>query len=134
MHDTAYEIGQKFLEVYWTDQFSRILDVGSRDINGTLRDFCPPAADYIGLDLEPGAEVDVVVGLAAPFPFDDELFDNRGLDLVLGTPTKCSGSPSPRSAACSKPADMSTSMRLQTGFITLFLTTTGASIQNQDWH
>ena len=39
MHDTAYEIGQKFLEIYWPDGFRRILDVGSRDVNGTLKDF-----------------------------------------------------------------------------------------------
>ncbi len=39
MHDTAYEIGQKFLELHWTHGFGRILDVGSRDVNGTLKDF-----------------------------------------------------------------------------------------------
>lgn len=39
MHDTAYEIGRKFFEIYWSDGFRRILDVGSRDVNGTLRDF-----------------------------------------------------------------------------------------------
>ena len=51
MHDTAYEIGQKFLEIYWSDGFRRILDVGVRDVNGTLRDFCPLAAEYVGVDL-----------------------------------------------------------------------------------
>ncbi len=39
MHDTAYEIGQKFLGLYWTHDFGRIFDVGSRDVNGTLKDF-----------------------------------------------------------------------------------------------
>ena len=29
MHDTAYEIGQKFLETYWKDGFSRILAIAS---------------------------------------------------------------------------------------------------------
>ncbi len=39
MYDTAYEIGQKFLETYWKDGFRSILDAGARDVNGTLKDF-----------------------------------------------------------------------------------------------
>lgn len=75
MHDTAYEIGKKFFEVYWSPAFNRILDVGSRDVNGSLRDFCPAGAIYVGIDLEPGPGVDIVPEDHNVFPFDSESFD-----------------------------------------------------------
>ena len=80
MHDTAYEIGQRFFEVYWQEGFKIILDVGSRNVNGTLRDFCPPDAEYIGVDLEAGQDVDIVLKDPTSFPFPDEYFD-----LVVST-------------------------------------------------
>ena len=75
MHDTAYEIGQKFLETHWTQGFGKILDVGARDVNGTLRVFCPPGAEYVGVDLVPGPGVDIVLDGSDSFPFEDESFD-----------------------------------------------------------
>lgn len=80
MHDTAYEIGRGFFETYWSDRFRRILDVGAQNVNGTLRDFCPPDAEYVGVDLEPGADVDVVLDELGSFPFED-----RSFDLVVST-------------------------------------------------
>ena len=80
MHDTAYEIGRTFLEVYWSERFHRILEIGSRNVNGTLRDFCPANADYVGVDLEPGTNVDIVLQEAGSLPFDDATFD-----IVLST-------------------------------------------------
>ena len=53
MHDSAYyELGRMFFELYWRDTFSRVLEVVARDVNGSVRDFCPPNADYIGVDLD----------------------------------------------------------------------------------
>src|SRR6266567_3849172 len=75
MHPSALQIGQKFLELYWNKEFKRILDVGARDINGSLRTFCPGGAEYIGVDLEGGAGVDVVLKDAYDYPFSDEHFD-----------------------------------------------------------
>ena len=55
MHDSAYyELGRMFFELYWRDTFSRVLEVGARDVNGSVRDFCPPNADYIGVALDAG--------------------------------------------------------------------------------
>jgi SAM-dependent methyltransferase len=80
MHPSALQIGQKFLELYWQTSFGRILDVGSRDINGSLRTFRPADAEYIGIDLEPGKGVDVVLDDPYKYPFPDGYFD-----IVLST-------------------------------------------------
>lgn len=55
MHAGPYS----FVERYATDEPIRILEIGSRNINGTVRDHFP-AADYVGVDLMPGPGVDVV--------------------------------------------------------------------------
>jgi SAM-dependent methyltransferase len=57
------------------DTFSRVLDVGARDVNGSVRDFCPPNADYIGVDLDAGPGVDHVLDDPTKLPFDDDTFD-----------------------------------------------------------
>jgi hypothetical protein len=76
MHPSALQIGQKFLELYWTAaETKRILDIGARDINGSLRTFCPSGAEYIGVDLEAGPGADVVLKDAYDYPFPDEYFD-----------------------------------------------------------
>jgi SAM-dependent methyltransferase len=74
MHDTAYEIGRLFFEIY-ARPGDFILDVGSSDINGSLRDFEPEGSWYIGVDLEAGKGVDVVVGQISQLPFAAESFD-----------------------------------------------------------
>jgi glycosyltransferase involved in cell wall biosynthesis/SAM-dependent methyltransferase len=75
MHDTAFEIGQKFLEKYLAGQRPRILDVGSQNVNGTLRDCAPPGSQYIGVDIAAGVGVDVVLDNPYSFPFGDNHFD-----------------------------------------------------------
>jgi len=54
-------------------QQGRVLDIGSLDVNGSVRDLFP-LADYIGLDMRPGDNVDVV-GNSHDIPFDDDHFD-----------------------------------------------------------
>jgi len=80
MHKSAYEIGHKFLERYWEKGMENILEVGSLDVNGTLRDFQPSDSKWIGIDLEPGKGVDIVIERASIFPFEDQSFD-----LVVAT-------------------------------------------------
>ncbi len=74
MHPTAKQGGIAFFQCYGTAG-AQILDVGSRDVNGSLRGHAPPDATYVGIDLEPGKSVDVVVAPGEPFPFADENFD-----------------------------------------------------------
>jgi len=80
MHKSAYEIGGKFLDRYWQSGMEKILEVGALDVNGSLRDFQPKDSDWIGVDLEAGNGVDVVVERSTKLPFEDNTFD-----LILAT-------------------------------------------------
>src|ERR1051325_4567827 len=76
MHDTALRTGALFFECYgklFTNP--SILDVGSMDVNGTLRSVAPASATYTGIDLSPGLCVDLVVTAGDRLPFDDGAFD-----------------------------------------------------------
>lgn len=75
MHDSAHHHGQLFFDVYWQPTFSTVVELGSYDVNGTLRDVTPPGARYIGLDLEAGPGVDVIVGAGQPLPFASDAID-----------------------------------------------------------
>ena len=76
MHDTALIYGRAFFENYLPqDRDVKILDVGSLDVNGSLRSVAPPAASYVGVDLGAGAGVDVVLDDPYALPFADQSFD-----------------------------------------------------------
>src|SRR5260370_40291354 len=74
MHDTAYEIGGLFFRSY-VSAGDFILDIGSMDINGSLRDFLPEGSCYLGVDLSIGNGVNVVVKSNFQLPFAEEVFD-----------------------------------------------------------
>ena len=74
MHDTAYEIGRLFFQIY-VSPGDLILDVGSMDINGSLRDFRPENSKYLGIDLAAGDGVDIVAKTNTELPFADDAFD-----------------------------------------------------------
>jgi SAM-dependent methyltransferase len=80
MHPSAFQIGKKIFDIYWKNEFKRILDVGARDVNGSLRAFCPSGAEYVGVDLEAGPGVDIVLKDPYDYPFPNEHFD-----LVVST-------------------------------------------------
>lgn len=42
-------------------QPGRILEIGSMDVNGSVRELFADATEYVGIDIAPGAGVDVVV-------------------------------------------------------------------------
>jgi len=75
MHFSAYEHGRLFFELYWRPEFSEIVDLGAMNVNGTLRDHCPAGARYIGLDMEAGPGVDIVVTPGQPVPIADSSVD-----------------------------------------------------------
>lgn len=52
----------------------KVLDVGSRDINGTYRDLFS-AHEYEGLDVVPGSNVDIVAEQPYNYGIDDESYD-----------------------------------------------------------
>jgi SAM-dependent methyltransferase len=75
MHDTAFAIGCAFFETYLADRPAEILEIGSREVNGGLRQGAPPGAAYIGVDLVPGPGVDLVLENAYALPFAGDRFD-----------------------------------------------------------
>lgn len=77
MHSSAYRLAEDFARRYLADlPPGRVLDVGSYDVNGTLRPiFAALGWDYVGLDRSPGPNVDVVAGSPDAWPFADGEFD-----------------------------------------------------------
>jgi SAM-dependent methyltransferase len=75
MHKSAYLIGQKFFSRYVTREFSTILELGSYNVNGTLKDFQPKNSRWIGADIEAGPGVDLILADTSKLPFDDCTFD-----------------------------------------------------------
>lgn len=52
-----------------------VLDIGAQDVNGSLRQFCPLNAKYVGVDFVNGVGVDVVLTDPYKLPFDDNSAD-----------------------------------------------------------
>lgn len=75
MHDSAFRIGELVMQTYCDLPNARILEIGSMDVNGSLRDAAAPTTDYVGVDLEEGPSVDVVIKPGEKLPFDDASFD-----------------------------------------------------------
>jgi SAM-dependent methyltransferase len=82
MHPTAYRNGSIFFVTY--SQFfiegSTVVDIGSQNVNGTLKDHVPSNFTYIGVDFVPGNGVDVILEDPYKLPYDDE-----SIDLVISS-------------------------------------------------
>lgn len=79
MHPTAMRHGKAFFDAY-APAFDparpiRLLEIGAQNLNGSLRDVCPPGVDYTGVDFAAGPGVDVVLEDAYSLPFADQAFD-----------------------------------------------------------
>lgn len=68
MHPEA----DQWVSRYRSDESISVLDIGGRDINGTVRHLFP-AAEYAVLDVRPGAGVDMVADAASWIP--DRVYD-----------------------------------------------------------
>ena len=76
MHDTALEYGGLFFKTYTDNGKSiKVLDLGSQDVNGSLRTVAPKKAEYVGVDFADGKGVDVKITDPYALPFDDESID-----------------------------------------------------------
>ena len=80
MHTSALLNAKRFFDAY-APAFNdvrprpRVIEIGSRDINGSLRQVCPAAYEYVGLDFEAGKGVDVVLDDPYALPFDSGTAD-----------------------------------------------------------
>ena len=76
MHDTAMEYGGKFFDTYLKNTKDlTIVDIGSQDVNGSLRSVAPPNNKYVGVDFVKGNGVDIVITDPYSLPFENESVD-----------------------------------------------------------
>lgn len=74
MHPESYREMERILNG-WQGNAS-VLDVGSTDVNGSYRPMVEERGwEYLGLDLAPGKNVDVVADDPYAYPFPDGAFD-----------------------------------------------------------
>lgn len=79
MHPTAMSNCRRFFEVYGDsfakDRAVKVIEIGSQDVNGSLREVCPTRFDYVGVDFVAGKGVDVILEDPYVLPFEDETAD-----------------------------------------------------------
>ena len=65
MHPTAMNNCKYFFDLYADTYKSssniKVVEIGSQDVNGTLRQVCPKEFDYIGVDFQKAKGVDIVL-------------------------------------------------------------------------
>lgn len=77
MHQSAMHFGKLFFDVYCGHMTAgtTVVDIGSQDVNGSLKELCPAALRYIGVDFVPGRNVDIVLEDPYKLPFADQSVD-----------------------------------------------------------
>ena len=78
MHNTAYQNTKKFYQVYFgprNEEGVTIAEIGSQNVNGSVRDIFPHNWDYIGMDIQNGPGVDITIENEYTFPLQDESVD-----------------------------------------------------------
>ncbi len=76
MHPTAMKHADLFFRTYLADaSAATVVDIGAQDVNGSLKQVCPPGCKYIGVDFIAGRNVDVVLDDPYSLPFDDQSVD-----------------------------------------------------------
>lgn len=76
MHQSAMDNGKQFFDTYAKHKDSGlVVDIGSQNVNGTLKDLLPEQFKYVGLDFEKGNNVDIVLDDAYQFPLESDSAD-----------------------------------------------------------
>ncbi|MFM9973723.1 MAG: class I SAM-dependent methyltransferase [Beijerinckiaceae bacterium] len=76
MHDSAMSFGKMFFETYAAkSEGLTIVDIGSQDVNGSLRSVSPAGNTFIGVDFTKANGVDIVITDPYRLPFDDNSVD-----------------------------------------------------------
>lgn len=84
MHPSALKNGERFFRTYLpTGEGKTIVEVGSQDVNGSLRQVAPEGARYIGLDFQEGKGVDILLDVEDPYSFP--LADNSADAVVTSS-------------------------------------------------
>ena len=74
MHKTALLHARLFFETY-VQPGASIVEIGSQDVNGSIRSVAPEGCPYTGADFVEGRGVDVVLDDPYKLPFSDGSFD-----------------------------------------------------------
>jgi SAM-dependent methyltransferase len=77
LHNTAKTIADLFFKTYAGNHNNNaiVVDIGSQNINGSLKEVCPKNMQYIGVDFAPGSGVDIVMEDPYKVPFEDSQVD-----------------------------------------------------------
>lgn len=79
MHQTAMNNCKSFFDTY-SKAFepkpkTTVVEIGSQDVNGSLRQVCPSSFEYIGVDFQKAKGVDIVLDDPYALPFESETID-----------------------------------------------------------
>lgn len=85
MHPTAKKNCTEFYQAYHVDMLGlnpnyEILEIGSQNVNGSLRDIFPPGIQYTGVDFVGGNGVDIILADPYVLPFAD-----NSMDMILSS-------------------------------------------------
>ncbi|SLM61832.1 MULTISPECIES: glycosyltransferase [Dickeya] len=78
MHQSAMYYGGMFFKAYCHNHMNKklvIAEIGSQNVNGSLRDIAPEGSDYIGMDFVTGNGVDIIIDDPYRLPLDDNSVD-----------------------------------------------------------
>lgn len=81
MHSSAKKNAALFFETYGKEFSSgQVVEIGSQDVNGSLRELCPTQMQYVGLDFAAASGVDIVLKDPYQFPLAD-----NSAEIVVST-------------------------------------------------
>ena len=84
MHSTAMNNCKGFFEAYsksfLLSKETKVVEIGSQDVNGSLRAVAPSEFEYIGVDFQAAKGVDIVLNDPYSLPFESE-----SIDIVLSS-------------------------------------------------
>lgn len=81
MHPSAMQNAARFFETYGKHKESGlVIDIGSQDVNGTLKEVVPERFKYVGVDFAQAPNVDIVLDDPYKLPFED-----KSVDIVISS-------------------------------------------------
>lgn len=84
MHTSAMNNGKHFFDNYSKyfkhNKKTKVVEIGSQDVNGSLRSIAPSGFEYVGVDFQAAKGVDIVLDDPYSLPFDSE-----SVDIVLSS-------------------------------------------------
>lgn len=80
MHPTAMKNNKNFFDTYGDEIFKitpipKLVEIGSQDVNGSLKQNCPNDFEYIGVDFVQGKGVDIILENPYQLPFESDTVD-----------------------------------------------------------